>query len=185
MLNGIKDVATSNKNPQANAVCERMHQMITNILCPLLHTHVPQNDKAANDIINTALATASYALRAAVLQVHCTLSISPGALVFRCDMFLDIPLLADLETIRNKRQVLIDENLCRQNLKRRSFDYQVGQQVLILNSDIHPAKLDPTSVEGPFPIVQVHTNSTVTIQRSAVITERINIRRLRPFCTGV
>jgi transposase InsO family protein len=181
-LNGIKDVATSNKNPQANAVCERMHQTITNILRPLLHTHVPQNDQAANDIIDTALATASYASRAAV---HRTLSISPGALVFRRDMFLDIPLLADLETIRNKRQVLIDENLRRQNLKRRSFDYQVGQQVLILNSDIHPAKLDPTSVEGPFPIVQVHTNGTVTIQRSAVVTERINIRRLRPFRTGV
>ena len=61
MVNGIKDVATSNKNPQANAVCGCMHQTITNILCPLLHTHVPQNDQAANDVINTALATASYA----------------------------------------------------------------------------------------------------------------------------
>jgi hypothetical protein len=80
---------------------------------------------------------------------------------------------------------MIDENLRRQNLKRRSFDYQVGQQVLILNSDIYPAKLDPTSVEGPFSIIQVHTNGTVTIQRSAVVTERINIRRLRPFRTGL
>jgi hypothetical protein len=124
-----------------------MHQTITNVLRPLFHTHVPQNDPAANNVIDTALATASYASQAAV---HCTL--------FCHDMFLDIPLLADLETIRNKRQVLINKNLRRQNLKCLSFDYQVGQQVLILNSDVHPAKLDPTSVEGTVSIVQVHTN---------------------------
>jgi len=181
-LNGIKDVATTAKNPQANAVCERMHQTITNFLRPLLHSHAPQHAQAANDIIDTALATASHASKTAV---HRTLNISPGALVFRRDMILDIPLLADLATIRQQRQILIDENLRRQNLKRRSFDYQVGQQVLILNSDIHPAKLDPTTVEGPFPIIQVHANGTVTIQKSAVVTERINIRRLRPFRAGL
>ena len=177
-LNGIKDVATTSKNPQANAVCERMHQTVTNILRPLLHVHLPQNVQAAADIIDTALATASHASRS---SIHRTLNVSPGALVFHRDMFLDIPLIADLATIRNHRQALIDENLRRQNLKRRSFDYQVGQQVLILNSDIHPAKLDPTSTEGPYEIIQVHTNGTVTIRKSAFVTDRINIRRLRPF----
>jgi hypothetical protein len=180
MLNGIKDVATTAKNPQANAVCERMHQTVTNILRPLLHAHFPQNIQAATDIIDTALATTSHASRS---SVHPTLNILPGALVFHRDMFLDIPLIADLATIRQQRQVLIDENLCRQNLKRRSFEYQVGQQVLVLNSAIHPAKLDPTSTEGPFLIIQVHTNGTVTIQRSEHVTKRINIRRLCPFRT--
>ena len=101
-----------------------MHQMVTNVLRPLLHTHAPQNNQVAQDIIDTALANASYASRAAV---HHTFNVSPGALVFHCNMFLDIPLLADLETIRGKHQVLIDENLRHQNSKRRSFvDYQVG-----------------------------------------------------------
>ena len=177
-LNGIKDVATTSKNPQANAVCERMHQTVTNILRPLLHAHFPQNVQAATDIIDTALATASHASRS---SIHRTLNISPGALVFHRDMFLDIPLIADLATIRNQRQVLIDENLRRQNLKRRTYDYQVGQRVLVLNSAIHPAKLDPTSTEGPYEIIQVHTNGTVTLRKNAFVTERINIRRLRPY----
>jgi hypothetical protein len=177
-LNGIKDVATSTKNPQANVVCERMHQSVTNILRPLLHAHYPQNATAANDVIDTALATASHASRSAI---HRSLNMSPGALVFRRDMFLDIPLLADLTVIRDRRQAMIDENLRRQNLRQRDYDYQVGQQVLLIASGTYIGKLSPTTSEGPFTIVQVHTNGTVTIQRNEHTTERINIRRLRPF----
>lgn len=32
-----------------------------------------------------------------------------------------------------------------------------------------------------FRIVRIHTNGTVTIQRTPLVTERINIRRLRPY----
>ena len=92
-------------------------------------------------------------------------------------------MVADLALIQNNRQVLIDENLRRQNLKQRTYDYQVGQQVLVLNSAIHPKKLDPIAPEGPFSIIQVHVNGTVTIQKGAHVTERINIRHLRPFRT--
>ena len=34
--------------------------------------------------------------------------------------------------------------------------------------------------EGPYEIIQTHTNGTVVIQRES-FTERINIRRLTPF----
>jgi hypothetical protein len=61
-----------------------------------------------------------------------------------------------------------DNKVCRQNLKHRSFDYQVGQQVLILNSAIHPAKSG----------LYVYTNGTATIQKSEHVTERINVRHL-------
>ena len=74
---------TSVKNPQANAICERMHQSVTNILRPLLHAHYPQTIQAAQDVMATALAQASHALRCAV---HRTLRVSPGALVFHRDM---------------------------------------------------------------------------------------------------
>ena len=33
--------------------------------------------------------------------------------------------------------------------------------------------------DGPFPILRVHTNNTVTILRDNVIHERITIRRLK------
>jgi hypothetical protein len=50
-------------------------------------------------------------------------------------MFLDILLIGDLITIQAHRQHLIDESLRRANMKRRNFDYQVGQQVLQLVPD--------------------------------------------------
>ena len=39
----IKDACTSAKNPQANAICERMHQTVGNVLRTLLHGEPPQN----------------------------------------------------------------------------------------------------------------------------------------------
>ena len=103
---------------------------------------------------------------------------SPGSLAFKRDMFLNIPLLADLQTIREQRQALIDENLRRQNEKRRGYDYRVGQQVLLRQGDTN--KLGKRTV-GPFPITDVHTNGNITIRRSPHVTERINIRRVLPF----
>jgi hypothetical protein len=111
--------------------------------------------------------------------VHRSLRISPGALIFQRDMFLDIPLIADLITIQARRQHLINESLRRANMKRRNFDYQVGQQVLRLVPD--PDKMQERAI-GHFNITRVHCNGTLTIRRSAHVTERINIRRRsRPF----
>ncbi len=39
----IKDVCTTSKNPQSNAVCEKMHQTVGNVLRTLLHGNPPQN----------------------------------------------------------------------------------------------------------------------------------------------
>jgi hypothetical protein len=64
-------------------------------------------------------------------------------------------------------------------MKRRSFDYQVGQQVLqLLVPD--PDKMQERAI-GPYEVTRVHSNGTMTIRRSTHVTERINIRRLRPF----
>ncbi len=35
----INDVCSNSKNPQSNAICERMHQTVTNVLRTLLHTN--------------------------------------------------------------------------------------------------------------------------------------------------
>ena len=39
----IKDVQTTSKNPQANSICERMHQTVGNILHVNIHSNPPQN----------------------------------------------------------------------------------------------------------------------------------------------
>jgi transposase InsO family protein len=164
-VNGIRNITTTVKNPQANAVCERLHQTISNSLRAHLQQNPPNREIQANDIIDTCFATASYASRAAI---HRTLKISPGALVFHRDMILDIPLLANLHDIQQRRQLIIDDRLRRANLKRRSFDYQVGQQVLLLADN--PDKLQDRA-SGPFPITQVHANGTITIQRTPYYRE--------------
>ena len=120
------------------------------------------------------MATAVHATRCAVTQA---LGTSPGNLVFRRDMFIDLPLIANLVDIQQRRQLKIDENLLKQNQKRREFNYQVGQQVYV--KVINPTKLSKR-VEGPYNIVQVYTNGTVDVARNAHVTERVNIRRLTP-----
>jgi hypothetical protein len=111
----IRDVCTTAKNPQSNAVCERMHQMAGNVLRTLLHGEPPLDMASAKEYINAALSITMHAMRAAT---HSTLGSSPGSLAFNRDMFLNIPLIADWHTITQSREHLINENLIRENQKR-------------------------------------------------------------------
>jgi hypothetical protein len=43
-----------------------------------------------------------------------------------------------------------------------------------------PTKDEPRAI-GPFRIERVHVNGTVTIRRNDHVTERINVRRVRPY----
>ena len=66
----------------------------------------------------------------------------------------------------------------RENSLRIHQDYQVDDKVLITSNDIHRKLNCPT--KGPYPTVQVYSNSTVCVQNGA-ITEHINIRRCSPY----
>ena len=44
----------------------------------------------------------------------------------------------------------------------------------------NPNKLDPRFI-GPFVIQVVHANGTLTIARTEHVSERINLRRVRPY----
>eukprot|EP00957_Ditylum_brightwellii_P194460 14810218-Ditylum_brightwellii.AAC.1 len=63
---------------------------------------------------------------------RCTLSqalgTSLGAMVFQRDMFTNLPVVADLVSIRDRCQELINEHLHRQNVKQHEWDYAVGQE---------------------------------------------------------
>ena len=146
-----------------------------NIIRTTEHTNPPADLEDANRLIDNALATCMHATRCAVskaLQQN-----SPGAIVFRRDMFMDIPLIADLLTIRNKRQAIVDENLRRQNRKRREHDYAVNDKVWLHQKS--PDKLQERLI-GPYTITRVYTNGTVEIRRPPNYLERVNIRRLTP-----
>ena len=171
---GIRDRPTTSRNPQANAICERMHQTVGNILRTLLHGE-PVNAANANDIVDNALATAMHALRTAVsrsLGNH-----SPGEIAFHRHMLLNLPLLADLQTLHEKRTEIVRKNLEVANRRRIRYDYQPGERIAVKQDH---SKLG-IRTSGPYRITQVHTNGTVTIERRPGVTERINIRRILPM----
>lgn len=141
----------------------------------IVNDRAPINIPQAWDLINNVIAQVMHALRA---TVHRTLNISPGALVFHRDMLLPIPIIADFEQLRERRQALIDWNAARENLRRRYKDYEVGDEVMILTDS--RSKLQPRS-EGPYTVEQVHANGTLTIRLNDNVYQRINIRRLRPY----
>jgi transposase InsO family protein len=174
---GIKGQATTARNPQSNAVCERMHQAVGNSLRAMIALDPPAGIDSAIRLVDTALANAMFATRTAV---HGTLQASPGSLAFGRDMILDIPLIADWLTIQQRRQQLIDRRLLTANRKRFSHDYSVGDRVFKLT--YKPDKLE-SRAHGPYVITAVHTNGTVTIQLSPNVIERISIRRIKPCKT--
>jgi transposase InsO family protein len=153
---GIIPRPTTPKNPRANSICERMHQVVGNTLRVLI-------------------ADAVYATRC---TYHSSLKTTPGGLAFGRDMILDVPLVNDLYQIQQRRQSLIDQRLIEANAKRFSYDYNVGEEVLKLV--YNPAKLEPRAI-GPYTITRVHTNGTLSIQITPGVIERINIRRVKPY----
>ena len=93
---------------------------------------------------------------------HTTLKSTPGQLVFGRDMIFPIEHIADWQMIKHRKQQLINKNNDRENAKRIDYDYKVGDKVLIYTPD--PNKMEQPQ-EGPYSIIQVHTNGTVTLHR--------------------
>jgi len=172
----IRPRPITTKNPQANAICERMHQTVGNTLRAMVSLNPPEGILTATQMVDTALANCLYATRAAF---HGSLHGTPGSLVFGRDMVLDIPVIADWLTIQQNRQQLIDQRLIAANRKKFSYDYQVGDEVLKLA--YKPDKLSPRANAGPYSIETVHANGTVTIRINPNTLERINLRRIRPY----
>jgi hypothetical protein len=103
---------------------------------------------------------------------HGGLLTTPGALSFSRDMVLNIPFVADLNLIKDHHQQLIDERALHSNKRRHAYGYQPGQEVLKLV--YKPDKLEPQA-QGPYEIIAVHTNGTLTIQLNATTIECILI----------
>ena len=103
MLNdfGVKGTPTTSRNPT-----------VGNVLRTLIHTEPPGTLADAKTLIDSALATASHAVRTNISQAT---GYSPGALAFHRDMLVDVPLVIDLLQIRDKRRIMVDENLLRIN----------------------------------------------------------------------
>ena len=172
---GISKVLISLHTPTANSIIETVHCSIGQVIHTLIHLLPPTTPEEADTLVDNALATAMYAH-------HCSPNTSlgfysPGALVFQHDMLLDIPLIADIHTLTQNWQALIDKHLLQANCCHTRHEFKVNDQVFIKVHD-HPNKLSLVHV-GLFTIIQVHTNNTVTVQCSPV-QEHLSIQHLLP-----
>ncbi len=95
------------------------------------------------------------------------------------DMFLNIPLLADWQMILAWREQLVNDALLCANKKCINFDYQIGQRVLRYDKTLY-GKFK-TKTKGPFDILWVLSNGTVTISLQPGITECANVCHTLPY----
>ena len=175
--NRIKHSTSTSINPQGNSLIERIHQTIGQVLRTVTAAKDPKTVSQAELVIEETLATAMHDCHSV-----CSSSLgynSPGNLDFGRDMFLDIPLIADILAIRNNRQLLVNKRLLRENAKRIKHDYAIDEKFWKKQHIGFSGKLKPKNAKEPYKITRVHTNGTVTIQISPNVTKRINIRRIR------
>ena len=170
---GIKRKPTTIKNPQANAILERVHQ----VLGQMLRTaEIDMADSVTPDDVDVFLDNAAWAIRS---TYHTVLKASPGAAIFGRDMLFDVPFIADWNKIGDYRQRQTDLSTERENKRRVDYDYKIGDRVLVIQDGILRKAQSPHGKE-PWTITTVHTNGTIRIQRGTK-TERINIRRVTPY----
>ena len=166
---GIKLKPITTRNPQANAIVERVHQTIGNIIRTF-------NVQALNDDDpwTGMLAATMFAVRA---TYHTTLQASPMQLVFGRDAILNVKHFSNWEHIRQRTQTRINENNKRENNSRRDYTYSLGDKHLVKS---RKKSKDELEFDGPYEITQVNDNGTVRVQQG-IVNDVVNIRRIKPF----
>ena len=167
----IKAVPISSKNPQANAILERVHQVLGNLIRTF---ELEELELDEDNPFTGILSAVSWAIRS---MYHTTLQATPGQLVFGRDMILNLHHIANWKSIQARKQDIINKNLWKENDKRINYDYAVGDKILLARQDASKVE---RPYDGPYKVVRVHTNGTIMIQKGAV-TMRINIRHTIPY----
>jgi hypothetical protein len=128
--NGMKPVPTTINNPTANSINERMHQRMGNQLRSILHSReTSRNFEQAARIVEDALVATVFAIRA---TMHSTVKTTSTVLVFHRDMILNVPFITNLQSIQDRRQRIVNQNLRRQNARRFDYDYRVDDEEVLI-----------------------------------------------------
>jgi hypothetical protein len=165
------------KNPQANGILERVHQ----VLGQMLHTaELDMADSVTPDDVDVFLDNPAWAIRS---TYHTVLKASPGAAISGQDMLFNIPFVADWCKIGERRQSLTNCGNQQENAKQIDYDYKVGDKVLVIEEGIL-RKAESAYGKEPWTITTVHTNGTIKIQRGTKM-KRLSIRRVEPFTDDI
>ena len=168
---GIKKKPITVRNPQANAIVERIHQVLGNIIRTF---ELQENYLDEENPWKGILSAAAFAVRS---TYHTTLQKTPGQLVFGRDMIFNVKHTANWEYIKARKQKLISKNNKLENAKRTPHTYTAGDQVMLR---IGTENKQEQPYSGPHSIVEVKTNGTVRLRIGAVV-DSVNIRRLVPY----
>jgi hypothetical protein len=123
----IKRKLITTRNPQANAVIKRIHQVVHNM-------KRVQAISGKKDVKETyKLEGVLEAIHSAVLSVvYTTTRATPTQLVvFRRDALLNISFEADWQYIKERKQRRIVQNNSKENSKRIPHEYKPGDEVMI------------------------------------------------------
>jgi hypothetical protein len=109
---------------------------------------------------------------------HAALQSTPGQLVFGQDMIWDTAHATDWQCVKQRMQMLSNENNEKENDKRTiDCDCTVGDSIMKIEAG---ALKTEQPREGPFNIIiRVQANSTMTMQRGPV-KERLNMPQVTP-----
>ena len=170
---GIKRKAITTRNPQANSVIERIHQVIGNIVRTYTVRDAEELDE--ENPWDGILSAVMFAIRA---TYHTTLQATPTQLVFGRDAILNTKFEANWKYIRERKQEIIRKNNIRENANRIPHEYKVGDKVLYKTGALD--KFSTLPYEGPYVILGINTNGTVRLKRGAIL-DTVNIRLLHPY----
>jgi hypothetical protein len=168
---GIKGKPITVRNPQANAIVERVHQVIGNMIRTF---ELESNYLDEEDPWKGILSATAFAVRS---TFHTTLHSSPGQLVFGRDMIFNIQHTANWEYIKQRKQQLIEKNNKRENAGRIQHEYKIGDKVLLRRGTENKYE---APYAGPFEILKVNENGTVRLMVKSV-EDSYNVRRLEPY----
>ena len=105
----IKHKPTTVKNPQANSILERVHQVVMNMIRT---SELDMQDICKPQMIGEILSNVGWDIRS---TCHTMLGSSSDSAVFERDMLFDIPHLEDWDDIGKRRQEQVGKSRVLEN----------------------------------------------------------------------
>ena len=140
----LKREPITTKNPQSNAIIERIHKTIGNIISTFDVSNIVNNYPWS-----VIIAATMFVVRA---TYHTTLQASPMQLVFGQYAILNIKHATSWEHIRQRKQEQINHNNKRENMRHNNHQYKVGEKILVKRKKKSKHKLE---FMGPFLVTQI------------------------------
>ena len=171
----IRKIITT-RNPQANSIIERIHQVVGDMI--RTRAIFGRKDLPDDGSWQGVLSAVRQAVRSIV---HTTTRATPTQLVFGRDALLNIAFVADWHYIKERKMHRIIQNNKRENATRREHTYQPGDKVMV-KEDSSRKFGDPRHT-GPYTVSQVHDNGTLTLSKATArgaVYDTWNIRNVIP-----